>query len=85
MTDSELGENLIVDTKLSDVTGLFAKVALSDIWEDQIYEQLLICYITLLNEVRFEPDRDTMENQLMKRFDKKAKWKYTRHMYTETL
>lgn len=85
VTDSELGENLIVDTKLSDVTGLFAKVALSDIWEDQIYEQLLICYITLLNEVRFEPDRDTMENQLMKRFDKKAKWKYTRHMYTETL
>ena len=85
VTDSELEESLIVDTKLSDVTRRFANVALSDIQEDQIFEQLLISYISLLNEVRFEPDRDTMENQLMKRFDKKAKWKYTRHMYTETL
>lgn len=82
--DSELEKSLIVDPKLSDLTGLFADVALSDIQEDQVFEQLLISYITVLNEVSFEPDRDTMESQLMKRFDKKAKWKYTRHMYTET-
>lgn len=82
--DSELEKSLIVDPKLSVLTGLFADVALSDIQEDQVFEQLLISYITVLNEVSFEPDRDTMESQLMKRFDKKAKWKYTRHMYTET-
>lgn len=82
--DSESEENLIVDPKLGDLTELFAGVALSDIQEDQVYEQLLISYVTLLNEVSFEPDRDTMESQLMKRFDEKAKWKYTRHMYTET-
>ena len=84
VADFELEESLIVDPKLSDLTALFADVALSDIQEDQVFEQLLISYITLLNEVSFEPDRDTMESQLMKRFDKKAKWKYTRHMYTET-
>ncbi|KAL9972512.1 hypothetical protein ACROYT_G018834 [Oculina patagonica] len=79
--DSELEEN--VEPKLGELTGNFAIVAMSDIQEDQIYEQLLKTYVTLLNEVSFEPDRDTMESQLMKRFDKKAKWKYTRHMYTE--
>ena len=84
VTDSELEENLIVSPKLSNLKGLFADVALSDIQEDQVFEQLLILYITSLNEVSFEPDQDTMESQLTKRFDKKAKWKYTRHMYTET-
>ena len=84
VTDSELEENLIVNPKLSNLKGLFADVALSDIQEDQVFEQLLILYITSLNEVSFEPDQDTMESQLTKRFDKKAKWKYTRHMYTET-
>ena len=84
MTDSELEKSLIVDPKLSNLTGLFADVALSDIQEDQVYEQLLISYITLLNKVSFERNRDTMESQLMKRFGKKAKGKYTRYMYTET-
>ena len=84
VTDSELEESLIIDPKLGDLTGLFADVALSDIQEDHVFEQLLISYITLLNEVSFEPNRATMESQLMKRYDKKAKWKYTRHMYTET-
>ena len=84
VTDSELEERLYVNPKLSDLMELFADVALSDIQEDQVFEQLLISYITLLNEVSFEPDQDTMESQLNKRFDKKAKWKYTRHMYTET-
>lgn len=84
IADSELEElSFIVDPMLSDLTGLFADVALSDIQEEQVYEQLLLSYITILNEVSFEPDRDTMESQLMKRFGKKAKWKYTRHMYTE--
>lgn len=84
IADSELEElSFIVDPKLSDLTGLFADVALSDIQEEHVYEQLLLSYITILNEVAFEPDRDTMESQLMKRFDKKSKWKYTRHMYTE--
>ena len=84
MADSKWEKSFIVDPKLSNLTGLFADVALSDIQEDQVFEQLLISYITLLNEVLFEPNRDTMESQLIKRFDKKAKWKYTRHMYTET-
>ena len=84
VADSELDQSLTIDPKLGNLTGLFADVALSDIQEDQVFEQLLISYITLLNEISFEPNRDTMESQLMKRYDNKAKWKYTRHMYTET-
>ena len=81
VNNSELEEN--VEPKLGELTGTFASVAMSDIQEDQVYEQLLKTYVATLNEVSFEPDRGTMESRLMKRFDKKAKWKYTRHMYTE--
>ena len=81
VNNSELEEN--VEPKLGELTGTFASVAMSDIQEDQVYEQLLKTYVAILNEVSFEPDRCTMESRLMKRFGKKAKWKYTRHMYTE--
>ena len=82
--DGEMENDLEVEPKLSELLGLFASMAMSELQEDQVYEQLLITYVTSLNKVSFEPDGETLESQLMKRFDKKAKWMYTRHMYTET-
>ena len=73
-----------VEPKLTDLLGFFASIALSDLLEDQVYEELLVEYVTSLNEVWFEPKHETFDRQLLKRFDKKAKWMYTRHMFTET-
>ena len=73
-----------VESKLTDLLGFFASIALSDLLEDQVYEELLVEYVTSLNEVWFEPKHETFDRQLLKRFDKKAKWMYTRHMFTET-
>ena len=73
-----------VEPKLTDLLGFFASIALSDLLEDQVYEKLLVEYVTSLNEVWFEPKHETFDRQLLKRFDKKAKWMYTRHMFTET-
>ena len=73
-----------VESKLTDLLGFFASIALSDLLEDQVYEKLLVEYVTSLNEVWFEPKHETFDRQLLKRFDKKAKWMYTRHMFTET-
>ena len=80
----DLESSFDVEPKLADLLGDFASVALSEIQEDQIFEQLFISYVTALNEVSFEPDCTTMESKLFKRFEEKAKWKYTRHMYTES-
>ena len=77
-TDTDVGP------KLTDLLGFFASIALSDLLEDQVYEELLVEYVTSLNEVWFEPKHETFDRQLLKRFDKKAKWMYTRHMFTET-
>ena len=73
-----------VEPKLTDLLGFFASIALSELLEDQVYEELLVEYVTSLNEVWFEPKHETFDRQLLKRFDKKAKWMYTRHMFTET-
>ena len=73
-----------IEPKLTDLLGFFASIALSDLLEDQVYEELLVEYVTSLNEVWFEPKHETFDRQLLKRFDKKAKWMYTRHMFTET-
>lgn len=75
---------LEVEPKLDDLLGNFADVAISDIQEDQIFEQLFILYVTALNELSFEPECASMESRLFKRFEEKAKWKYTRHMYTQS-
>ena len=76
--------DLEVEPKLADLLGNFASVAISELQEDQIFEQLFITYITALNEISFEPDSVNMETKLFKRFEEKSKWKYTRHMYTES-
>ena len=55
---------------------------MSDLQENEAFEQLLKLYISVLSEFSFEPDSATMESILLKRFEEKAKWKYTRHMYT---
>ena len=81
--DFESENKLEVGPKLNELAGIFANVAIGEIQEDQVYEQLLKTYVTLLNEVSFEPNPDTMETN-KRHFDKKAKWMYTRHMYTET-
>ena len=84
-TDEGDGESdLEVEPKLADLLGNFASVAISELQEDQIFEQLFITYITALNEISFEPDSVNMETKLFKRFEEKSKWKYTRHMYTES-
>ena len=44
-------------------------MALSDLLEDQVYEQLLVEYVTSLNEVWFEPKHKTFERKLLKRFE----------------
>ena len=79
-----LDRSLEVEPKLSDLLRNFASIAISEIQEDQIYEQLFISYVTAMNEVKFEPDYSSMERKLFKRFAKKTKWKYTRHMYPES-
>ena len=76
--------DLEVEPKLADLLGNFASVAISELQEDQIFEQLFATYVTALNEISFEPDCVNMESKLFKRFEEKAKWKYTRHMYTES-
>ena len=40
-------------------------MALSDLLEDQVYEQLLVEYVTSLDEVWFEPKHETFERQLL--------------------
>lgn len=80
-TDVKYG--LCVEPLLSDLLGNFASVAISDLQEDQVYEQLLISYVTVLNEISFEPDVSSIERKLRKKFQEKAKWKYTRHMFTQ--
>ena len=74
---------LEVEAKIADLQSLFASVAMSDLQEDEAFEQLLKLYISVLNEFSFEPDSATMESKLVKRFEEKARWKYTRHMYTQ--
>ena len=74
---------LEVEAKIADLQSLFASVAMSDLHEDEAFEQLLKLYISVLNEFSFEPDSATMESKLVKRFEEKARWKYTRHMYTQ--
>ena len=44
-------------------------MALSDLLEDQVYEQLLVEYVTSLDEVWFEPKHETFERQPLKRFE----------------
>ena len=39
-----------------------------DLLEDQVQEQLLVEYVTSLNEVWFEPKHETFDRQLLKRF-----------------
>ena len=80
----DLDSSLEVEPKLLDLLRNFASIAISEIQEDQIYEQLVISYVTAMNEVSFEPDCSTMERKLFKRFAGKTKWRYTRHMYTES-
>jgi len=80
----DLDSSLEVKPKLLDLLRTFASIAISEIQEDQIYEQLFISYVTAMNEVSFEPDCSTMERKLFKRFAEKTKWRYTRHMYTES-
>ncbi|XP_022787247.1 uncharacterized protein LOC111327355 [Stylophora pistillata] len=82
--DCEKDNVIDVEPKLTDLLGFFASMALSDLLEDQVYEQLLVEYVTSLNEIWFEPEHENFERKLLKRFDKKAKWMYTRHMFTET-
>ena len=74
---------LEVEAKIADLQSIFASVAMSDLQEDEAFEQLLKLYISVLNEFSFEPDSATMESKLVKRFEEKARWKYTRHMYTQ--
>ena len=74
---------LEIEAKIADLQSMFANVAMSDLQEDEAFEQLLKLYISVLNEFSFEPDSATMESKLVKRFEEKAKWKYTRHMYTQ--
>ena len=74
---------LEVEAKLADLQSIFASVAMNDLQEDEGFEKLLKLYISVQNEFSFEPDSATMESKLVKRFEEKAKWKYTRHMYTQ--
>ena len=74
---------LEIEAKIADLQSMFANVAMSDLQEDEAFEQLLKLYISVLNEFSFEPDSVTMESKLVKRFEDKAKWKHTRHMYTQ--
>ena len=55
---------------------------MSDLQEDEAFEQLLKLYISVLNEFS-EADSAIMESKLLKRFEEKARRKYTRHMYTQ--
>ena len=72
-----------VEAKLADLQSIFASVAMNDLQEDEGFEKLLKLYISVQNEFSFEPDSATMESKLVKRIEEKAKWKYTRHMYTQ--
>ena len=74
---------LEVEAKLAGLESIFASVAMNDLQEDEGFEELLKLYISDQNEFSFEPDSATMEGKLLKRFEEKAKWKYTRHMYTQ--
>ena len=74
---------LEVEAKLADLQSIFASVAMSDLQEDEGFEKLLKLYTSVLSEFSFEPDSATMESKLLKRFEEKARWKYTRHMYTQ--
>ena len=74
---------LEVEAKLADFQSIFASVAMSDLQEDEGFEKLLKLYTSVLSEFSFEPDSATMESKLLKRFEEKARWKYTRHMYTQ--
>ena len=56
---------------------------MSDLQEDEAFEQLLKLYISVLNEFSFEADSAIMESKLLKRFEEKVRRKYTRHMYTQ--
>ena len=78
-----LDSSMEVEPKIADLLRNFASIAISEIQEDQIYEQLFISYVTAMNEVSFEPDCSTMERKRFKRFAQKTMWKYARHMYTE--
>ena len=72
-----------VEAKPADLQSIFASVAMSDLQEDEAFEKLLKLCISVLNEFSFEPDSATMESKLVNRFEEKAKWKNTRHMYTQ--
>ena len=77
------GGCLEVEPKLAELQRNFASAAVSDLQEDQIFEQLFISYVTALNDFLFETDRATTKRKLLKKIEEKAKWKYTRHMYTQ--
>ena len=66
---------LEVEAKLADLQSIFASIAMSDLQEDEAFEQLLKLYISVLNEFSFKPDSATMESKLSKRFEEKAEWK----------
>ena len=50
-----------VELKLTDPQGFSASMAFSDLLEDQAYEKLLVEYVSSLDEVWFEPKRETFE------------------------
>ena len=81
--ENDVESGSCVEPLLSNLLENFASVAISDLQEDQVYEQLLISYVTMLNEISFEPDVSSVERRLRKKFQEKAKWKYTRHMFTQ--
>ena len=54
---------------------IFARVAMSDLQENEAFVQLLKLFISVLSEFSFEPDSATMGSILLKRFEEKAKWK----------
>ena len=64
-----------VELKLTDLQGFFVSMAGvdRDLLDDQVYEQLLVEYVTSLDEVWFEPKHETFDEQFLKRFDKKVK------------
>ena len=50
-----------VELKLTDLQGVSASRAFSDLLEDQVYDELLVEYVTSLDEVWFEPKHETYE------------------------
>ena len=81
--ENDVESGSCVEPLLSNLLENFASVAISDLQEDQVYEQLFISYVTVLNEISFEPDVSSVERRRRKKFQEKAKWKYTRHMFTQ--